>query len=253
MKITLHSNILLQTECFFKNVYKLPAAHCFTYKNGELNIERYWEIKFEADEKPDLESWVNKISDTFHDSVEAHKIADVEVGSFLSSGVDSSYVAAVADVDKTFTVGFGKDEKYNEIGWAKEFSKAIGKENTSKVISPEEYWSSLEKIQYHMDEPLADPAAVALYFVCNIASQKLKVVLSGEGADEIFGGYNVYSEPDGTFYDKLPKGLKRGIGNIAGKLPAHRGVNSLSEKAKNLKNALSATHICLRLRKENNY
>lgn len=223
-----------QTECFFKNVYKLPAAHCFTYKNGELNIERYWEIKFEADEKPDLESWVNKISDTFHDSVEAHKIADVEVGSFLSSGVDSSYVAAVADVDKTFTVGFGKDEKYNEIGWAKEFSKAIGKENISKVISPEEYWSSLEKIQYHMDEPLADPAAVALYFVCNIASQKLKVVLSGEGADEIFGGYNVYSEPDGTFYDKLPKGLKRGIGNIAGKLPAHRGVNFFIRKGKEL-------------------
>lgn len=223
-----------QTECFFKNVYKLPAAHCFTYKNGELNIERYWEIKFEADEKPDLESWVNKISDTFHDSVEAHKIADVEVGSFLSSGVDSSYVAAVADVDKTFTVGFGKDEKYNEIGWAKEFSKAIGKENTSKVISPEEYWGSLEKIQYHMDEPLADPAAVALYFVCNIASQKLKVVLTGEGADEIFGGYNVYSEPDGTFYDKLPKGLKRGIGNIAGKLPAHRGVNFFIRKGKEL-------------------
>lgn len=223
-----------QTECFFKNVYKLPAAHCFTYKNGELNIERYWEIKFEADEKPDLESWVNKISDTFHDSVEAHKIADVEVGSFLSSGVDSSYVAAVADVDKTFTVGFGKDEKYNEIGWAKEFSKAIGKENTSKVISPEEYWGSLEKIQYHMDEPLADPAAVALYFVCNIASQKLKVVLSGEGADEIFGGYNVYSEPDGTFYDKLPKGLKRGIGNIARKLPAHRGVNFFIRKGKEL-------------------
>lgn len=223
-----------QAECFFKNVYKLPAAHCFTYKNGELNIERYWEIKFDADDKPNLENWVNKISDTFHNSVEAHKIADVEVGSFLSSGVDSSYVAAVADVDKTFTVGFGKDEKYNEIGWAKEFSKAIGKENTSKVISPEEYWGSLEKIQYHMDEPLADPAAVALYFVCNIASQKLKVVLSGEGADEIFGGYNVYSEPDGTFYDKLPKRLKRGIGNVAGKLPAHRGVNFFIRKGKEL-------------------
>ena len=85
-----------------------------------------------------------------------------------------------------------------------------------------------------MDEPLADPAAVALYFVCNIASQKLKVVLSGEGADEIFGGYNVYSEPDGTFYDKLPKGLKRGIGNIAGKLPAHRGVNFFIRKGKEL-------------------
>lgn len=224
-----------QTECFFKNVFKLPAAHYFTYKNGELNIERYWEIKFDADEKPNLDEWVNEISDIFHDSVKAHKIADVEVGSFLSSGVDSSYVAAVADVDKTFTVGFGNDEKYNEIGWAKKFSKAIGKENTSKVISPEEYWSSLEKIQYHMDEPLADPAAVALYFVCNIASQKLKVVLSGEGADEIFGGYNVYSEPDGTFYDKLPRGLKRGIGSVAGKLPAHRGVNFFIRKGKDLK------------------
>lgn len=223
-----------QSECFFKNVFKLPAAHCFTYKNGDLKIERYWEVKFDADEKPDLDTWVNKISDIFHNSVEAHKIADVEVGSFLSSGVDSSYVAAVADVDKTFTVGFGNDEKYNEIGWAKEFSKAIGKENTSKVITPEEYWGSLEKIQYHMDEPLADPAAVALYFVCNLASQKLKVVLSGEGADEIFGGYNVYSEPDGTFYDKLPKGIKKGIGGIAGKLPAHRGVNFFIRKGKDL-------------------
>jgi len=221
-------------ETFFKNVFKLPAAHFFTYKDGNLKIERYWEIKFEADEKPDLDSWVNKISDIFHNSVEAHKIADVEVGSFLSSGVDSSYVAAIADVDKTFTVGFGNDEKYNEIGWAKDFSKAIGKANTSKVITPEEYWSSLSKIQYHMDEPLADPAAVALYFVCNLASQKLKVVLSGEGADEIFGGYNVYSEPDGTFYDKLPRGIKRGIGAAAGKLPAHRGVNFFIRKGKDL-------------------
>ncbi|MCD7810798.1 MAG: asparagine synthase (glutamine-hydrolyzing) [Ruminococcus sp.] len=221
-------------ETFFKNVFKLPPAHYFTYKDGKLSVKRYWDVHFSPDEKPDLNEWVNRISDTFHDSVEAHKIADVEVGSFLSSGVDSSYVAAVADVDKTFTVGFGSDEKYNEIGWAKEFSKAIGKENSSKVISAEEYWGNLAKIQYHMDEPLADPAAVALYFVCNIASEKLKVVLSGEGADEIFGGYNVYSEPDGTFYDRLPRGLKRGIGGIAQKLPAKRGVNFFVRKGKDL-------------------
>ncbi|NLT09286.1 MAG: asparagine synthase (glutamine-hydrolyzing) [Ruminococcus sp.] len=218
------------TETFFKNVYKLPPAHYFKLKDGKLSITKYWDVHFEADETPSLKEWVNKISDTFHNSVEAHKIADVEVGSFLSSGVDSSYVAAVADVDKTFTVGFGTDEKYNEIGWAKNFSKAIGKENTSKVISPEDYWDSLSMIQYHMDEPLADPSAVALYFVCNIASEKLKVVLSGEGADEIFGGYNVYSDPDGTFYDKLPRFIKRGIGNVAAKLPAKRGVNFFVRK-----------------------
>ncbi len=222
------------TECFFKNVFKLPPAHFFTYKNGQINVERYWSINFEPDEKPDLNTWVNKISDVFHNSVEAHKIADVEVGSFLSSGVDSSYAASVADVDKTFTVGFGNDEKYNEISWAKEFSQAIGKENISKVITPKEYWESLEKIQYHMDEPLADPSAVALYFVCNLASQRLKVVLSGEGADEIFGGYNVYSEPDGTLYDRLPRTLKKGIGSITSKLPAKRGVNFFIRKGKDI-------------------
>ena len=219
-------------ETFFKNVYKLMPAHYFIYSGGKLEIKRYWDINFAADEKPDLRQWVNDISSTFKGSVQAHKIADVEVGSFLSSGVDSSYVAAVADVDKTFTVGFGSDEKYNEISYAKEFSKAIGKDNFSKVITPEEYWGSLEMIQYHMDEPLADPSAVALYFVCNIASQQLKVALSGEGADEIFGGYNVYSDPDGTFYDKLPKFFKRGVGKVASKLPAKRGVNFFVRKGR---------------------
>lgn len=219
-------------ETFFKNVYKLLPAHYFRIKDGRMEIKRYWDVNFNADEKPSLDEWVNRISDTFHDSVEAHKIADVEVGSFLSSGVDSSYVAAVANVDKTFTVGFGNDEKYNEIGWAKKFSEAIGKENTSKVITPEEYWDSLSMIQYHMDEPLADPSAVALYFVCNIASEKLKVVLSGEGADEIFGGYNVYSDPDGTLYDRLPFALRRTVGKAAAKLPAHKGVNFFVRKGK---------------------
>ena len=218
------------SETFFKNVYKLPPAHYFRFKDGHFEAKRYWDVNFNADELPKLDEWVDSISDTFHNSVEAHKIADVEVGSFLSSGVDSSYVAAIADVDKTFTVGFGTDEKYNEIGWAKNFSKYIGKENTSKVISPEEYWNSLSMIQYHMDEPLADPSAVALYFVCNIASEKLKVVLSGEGADEIFGGYNVYSDPNGTFYDKLPRSIRRGIGKIAEKLPAKRGINFFVRK-----------------------
>lgn len=222
-------------ETFFKNVYKLPAAHYFIYKDGNLDVKRYWDINFVPDNGPEFNEWVDKISDTFKDSVKAHKIADVEVGSFLSSGVDSSYVAAVANVDKTFTVGFGEDEKYNEIGYAKEFSKYIGKANTSKVIKPEEYWNNLEKIQYHMDEPLADPAAIALFFVCQIASEKVKVVLSGEGADEIFGGYNIYKEPhDMDFYNKIPKSIRKAIGSLASKLPAKRGVNFLIRRSKDL-------------------
>ena len=223
------------TETFFKNVYKLPAAHCFTYKNGEMSVRRYWEVKFHTDNGPSLEDWVNRISDTFKNSVEVHKFADVEVGSFLSSGVDSSYVAAVANVDKTFTVGFGEDEKYNEIGYAKEFSKYINKENFSKVISPEEYWNSLSKIQYHMDEPLADPAAVALFFVCQIASEKVKAVLSGEGADEIFGGYNIYHNPaDMASYFKIPRPIRKAVGAVAEKLPHKHGINYLIRGSKDL-------------------
>ena len=222
-------------ETFFKGVYRLPPAHSFLYKNGNLSVERYWSVEFDADEEPTLDEWVDKISDTFKDSVEAHKIADVEVGSFLSSGVDSSYVAAVANVDKTFTVGFGEDERYNEIGYAKEFSKFIGKENISKVITADEYWGEFPKIQYHMDEPLADPAAVALYFVCKLASESVKVVLSGEGADEIFGGYNIYKEPDDVaIYNKIPRPIRRGIGKICEHLPAHRGLNFLIRRGKDL-------------------
>ncbi len=222
-------------ETFFKGVFRLLPAHWFTYKDGELHTERYWDINFEADEEPSLDEWVKRISETFANSVEAHKIADVEVGSFLSSGVDSSYVAAVANVDKTFTVGFGEDEKYNEIGYAKEFSKFIGKENISKIITPEEYWEAFPKIQYHMDEPLADPSAIALYFVCKLASQKVKVVLSGEGADEIFGGYNIYKEPDDmAFYNKIPRPIRRCIGKCASAFPAHRGLNFLIRRGKDL-------------------
>ena len=114
-------------ETFFKGVFRLPPAHYFIKNSEGFKRDRYWEINFDADEKPELDEWVNKISDVMHDSVEAHKVSDVEVGSFLSSGVDSSYVAAIANVDKTFTVGFGTDERYNEIGWAKNFSKAIEK------------------------------------------------------------------------------------------------------------------------------
>ncbi len=221
-------------ETFFKDVYKLPPAHYFVYKDGKLDITRYWEPAFHAEEDKSLDEWVDEIEQTFDDSVAAHKISDVEVGSFLSSGVDSSYVACSANVDKTFTVGFS-DHKYNEISYAEELSKLIDVKNISKVITPEEFWDTFPKIQYHMDEPLADPSAVALYFVCNIASQNVKVVLSGEGADEIFGGYNVYKEPiEYTGYNKIPFPIRKLIGKIAGLFPAKRGLNFLVRRGKKL-------------------
>lgn len=222
-------------ETFFEGVYCLMPGHYLWYKDGEVETTRYFEARFNPNEEMTEEEAVDKIEKVFENSVNAHKIADVEVGCFLSSGVDSSYVAAVANVDKTFTVGFGEDEKYNEIGYAKEFSKYINKENFSKVISPEEYWNSLSKIQYHMDEPLADPAAVALFFVCQIASEKVKAVLSGEGADEIFGGYNIYHNPaDMASYFKIPRPIRKAVGAVAEKLPHKHGINYLIRGSKDL-------------------
>ena len=219
----------------FKNVWKLPGAHCFTYQDGELKTERYYRIEYKIEEDKPLEYWEKAITEAFTESVAMHQISDVEVGCFLSSGVDSSYVACSAHVDKTFTVGFDNGERYNETHYAQELSEMIPVKNVSKVITPEEFWGNFGKIQYHMDEPLADPSAVALYFVCNTAAQHLKVVLSGEGADEIFGGYNIYKEPlEVPWYDKIPFPIRRAIGAVAGLFPAHRGLNFLVRRGKRL-------------------
>ena len=219
---------------FFQGVKKLLPAHWLEYKNGQLTVQRYWQPEFKPNEAPTLEQWEEKIEAAMKDSVQAHKIADVEVGSFLSSGVDSSYMACLAHVDKTFTVGFA-DKQYDETDYARAFSEHIGVKNFAYRITPEEYWENLGKIQYHMDEPLADAASVALYFVNREASKQVKVCLSGEGADEFFGGYNIYKEPfTATWYDRLPLGLRRVLGAAAEKLPPVRGLNFLVRRGKPL-------------------
>lgn len=221
-------------ETFFKGIFKLPPAHYFILKDGKMEMTRYWEPKFEEKEDS-LENYVDMIDTQMKESIEAHKISDVEVGSFLSSGVDSSYVASCFNGDHTFTVGFA-NEKYNEISYAEELSKEINIPNTNKVITPEEYWSVLPKVQYYMDEPLADPSCVALYFVCNIASQTVKGVLSGEGADEFFGGYNIYKEPlDSSAYHKLPKCLRKALAAFVKMLPFRfKGKNFIIRGSKDI-------------------
>ncbi len=223
-------------ETFFKNVYKLPPAHYFTFKNGEMKTVRYWKPNFKETDGV-LEYFADLTDKTVRESVAAHKIADVEVGSFLSSGIDSSYIAEAANVDKTFTVGFESPDgdRYNEIHYAQDFAKTIGVENISKVITPEEYWSAFPLIQYHMDEPLADPAAIALYFVSKLASEHVKVVMSGEGADELFGGYRIYQEPITlTVYDKLPFFIRRAVSKICSHLPQKYGINYLVRRGKTI-------------------
>ena len=183
-------------ETFFAGIYCLMPGHYLWYKDGNLDIQSYFEVEFKPDDNMTLEDAIRDIENVFEDSVNVHKTSsDVDVGCFLSSGVDSSYVSTYFKGQKTFTVGFEFGEKYNEINWAKSVSEKIGLEHHYKIITSEEFWDSIEKVQYYMDQPLADPSCIALYFVSKLASEHVKVVLSGEGADELFGGYTVYNEP----------------------------------------------------------
>ena len=219
---------------FFKNTYKLLPGHYFIYKDKELEIKKYYEVKLEPNDDKSLEEWVSGIREVIDNSVLAHKVSDVEVGSFLSSGVDSSLIAKLSSVDKTFTVGYD-NKKYSEIDYAKEFSDKINVSNVSKKISKEEYFKEFSNVQYYMDEPLADASAVMLYFLSKTASKHVKVCLSGEGADEIFGGYNIYHEPYSvSWYNKIPYFIRKCIGILVYPFRNYTGFNFLYRRSKKI-------------------
>lgn len=214
------------TQTLFKNVYKMEPGSYFEYKDGELRTERYFTPEYNIDHTKDMEYWEKLIDETFKGSTVAHGIADVEVGCFLSSGVDSSYVVhemAKRNKVKTFSVGYA-EEKYSELDRAVNFAKHEDVPNFTKKITAEEYFGVAPMVQYYMDEPLPNPSAIALYFLARLASEQVKVVLSGEGADELFGGYHYYREPlDYEKYMKIPQGIRNILGNTAEKMPAFHG------------------------------
>lgn len=219
---------------FFKNVYKLKPGCYFKYRDGKFKLEKYYNLELEPYEDRSFDDFKDGIRDLINDSVEAHKVSDVEVGSFLSSGVDSSLIATISSVNKTFTVGWDNNN-YSEIDYAKDLSKKIKVKNISKKISKSEYFEKFPMIQYYMDEPLADPSAIALYFVAEIASKHVKVCLSGEGADEIFGGYNIYQEPfTVSWYYKIPFPIRKFIGVLATPFRNHSGFNFLIRRGKKI-------------------
>lgn len=212
-------------ETFFDGVYKLPPAHSFTLKLGsgeKMSIKRYWDADF-TEKDGDFDRYVDEIDRTVHESVEAHRISDVKVGSFLSGGVDSSYITACLMPDKTFSVGFDYD-KFNETDYAKELSDKLGIENYRKMITADECFDNLSDIQYYMDEPQSNPSCLPLYFLAKLAREHVTVVLSGEGADEIYAGYEWYDEA-GLMkkYKKLPKFIRVAAAAVAKKLPYFKG------------------------------
>jgi asparagine synthase (glutamine-hydrolysing) len=210
-------------ETFFKGVFKLPPAHYMRFADGAFTLTRYWQARFAPDEshrgKRGLADIVEQIEAVVRESVEYHERADVPLGTFLSGGWDSSYVTSLSKTGKSYSVGFDY-EGFSEIESAKSLAEAKGIENHSKIITTHEYWKTLPTIQYHMDEPLADPAAIALYFACRLARKHVTGALSGEGADEFFGGYEHYHR----MYNLarlgfIPLPVRRFIGNMAQRIP----------------------------------
>ena len=205
-------------------IRRLESGTYFTLRPGEqLRPHRYFHPDFPIRAVPDEEKLYREIADALEDSVAKHMRADVTVGSFLSGGIDSTAVAALAKRHNpnllTFTTGFER-EGYSEIDVAAESARAIGVEHITKVVSAEEMMETLPLIVWYLDDPVADPALVPLYFIAREARKHVKVVLSGEGADELFGGYTIYREPISLRgFDHLPGSVRRGLGRLSTRIP----------------------------------
>jgi len=231
-----------EPETMSDGIKKLEPGHYFTKKIGEkLETHVYWKASFNPVKKSE-DVLVKEIREALFDSVKIHMRSDVPVGSFLSGGIDSSIIVSIAKefhpAIKTFSVGFERDG-FSEIDVAKQTAEKLGVENISYVISADEYMKELPKIIWHMDDPLADPAAIPLYFVAREARKHVTVVLSGEGADELFGGYNIYREPQSLeVFNKIPESGKTLLKKIADILPEgmrgksfiERGVTPMEER-----------------------
>ncbi|MEE0229249.1 MAG: asparagine synthase (glutamine-hydrolyzing) [Peptococcaceae bacterium] len=217
-------------ETFFKNIYKLePGTWMRVTKDGHMMRKRYWDFKFDASDEP-LEHYLEQITDSLKESVRVHKIADVPVGAFLSGGIDSSFITALFKPENTFSVGFGDYEGiFNETDLARRLSEILGFNHHVRLIGAEDFFGALPTIQYHLDEPQSNLSTVPLYFLAQLASEHVTVVLSGEGADELFGGYESYMRtPHLQKYDKMvPKNVRHGLSKLARKLPNNRATDFL--------------------------
>lgn len=177
-------------ETFFKHVYSIPGGHYFTFQDGHLEVKQYWDMQFE-DGGQSFDATVKEIESVMQDSVEVHRISDVPVGSLLSSGIDSSYITSLLEPEETFSIGFD-DKQYNEAVEAKKLAELLGLNNESAVVTSQEAFDNFPLIQYYLDEPDANPSCVPLFFLTKLASKYVTVILSGEGADELFAGYVDY-------------------------------------------------------------
>ncbi|WP_066292062.1 asparagine synthase (glutamine-hydrolyzing) [Bacillus sp. FJAT-29937] len=231
-----------EPDTMTNKIQKLEPGHYFTKKmDGPMEIICYWKAAFQPVLKQEAE-FIREIQSALYQSIQMHTGSDAPIGSFLSGGIDSTIIAAIAkeyhpDL-KTFSVGFEQDG-FSEIDIAEETAKRLGVDNISRIIHPEDFIKELPNIIYSLEDPLADPACIPLYFAAKEASKHVKIVLSGEGADELFGGYNIYREPQSLrLFQYLPNLIKGILQKLAAFLPdgmkgksfIERGITPLEER-----------------------
>jgi asparagine synthase (glutamine-hydrolysing) len=211
-------------KTMFAGIWKLPPAHYLAWRGHHVELTRYWNLSYDPDPRLTLPELAERIHDTLKDSVARHLMSDVPRGAYLSSGIDSSAVTAFLrqhqDVD-TFSIGFGRNHgEIDELDFARETAQLLGSRHHEVVVGAQEYRDLLPEIIAAQEDPVADPSAPALYFLAREARRHVTVVLSGEGADELFAGYPIYAEPSALRpFDYLPEGLRRGLGRAAQVLP----------------------------------
>ncbi|WP_081413506.1 asparagine synthase (glutamine-hydrolyzing) [Aneurinibacillus terranovensis] len=224
----------------FRGIHKLEAGHQFVIQDDTLTIERYYTVEFKPEDKP-LSYYIEGIQHVLEESVRLHRISDVPRGAFLSGGIDSSALVALLqrlEPTKTFSVGF-EIPGYSELDLSRQTAAYLGTEHHEIRVNAEQYLAALPSLVWHQDEPVADPAAVGLYFVSQLARQHVTVAFSGEGADEFFGGYNIYREPyDLRHIQRLPRFVRTILRSIASRMPVgmkgksyiERGTTPLEER-----------------------
>lgn len=178
-------------DTFFKGVEKLMPGHYMTFKDGKINDVRYFTPEFHADESKTLDEWADEIHTTVQNVFKEVKTDDETAESFLSGGVDSSYVFALSDATMSDSCGY-EEERFDESPLARKTAELLGKENTTAIIQPEEFFDIVPYVMYNMEQPLGDASAIVFTLGCNATAKHTKLCYSGEGADEFFGGYNMY-------------------------------------------------------------
>lgn len=180
-------------ETFYRDIYQLLPGHYLEF-NQTLKITKYFNFDFNIDHQLNEAKAIDQLSSILQNSIDSHLLSDVEMGSFLSGGIDSSYLVANSNIKQTFSVGF-QEGNCNEIPLAKQLCQHLKINNHHKIISKQEFFDTIPTMLEILDEPVADPSIIPLYHLTELASQHVKVVLSGEGSDELFGGYNIYQTP----------------------------------------------------------